>query len=133
MPRMLATADFIQSFELPRRRRPASIRGANAKVDLVSAEFSADHLPNAPGSVNPIMPAGAGAIGYQSVIQLIPQGASLSAAAAVSADRRYVRIGVVPLFSTITDVFTFTFIGGTGGNGGGGFGGGGQGGGVNAP
>lgn len=126
MPRMFATASLMQSFELPTPRRPASIRGIDPKVDLVSAEFAADHLPGLAGSADPGMPAGAGVIGYQSLVQLIPQGASLSAAATVSADRRYVRIGVVPLFSSITDVFTFTFIGGAPGQVGGG-------GGVNAP
>ncbi len=119
-PRMVADTDFLQPFELPQQRRPASLLGTDAKVDQVAAEFAAEHLPNMPSPAKPGMPAGAGAIGYQSVIQLIPQGASLSAAAVVSADRRYVRIGVVPLFSTITDVFTFTFIGGTGGIGRGG-------------
>jgi hypothetical protein len=40
----------------------------------------------------------------------------LNAAAVVSPDRRYVRLAVSPVFSTITDVFTFSFVGGaTGG------------------
>lgn len=137
-PRMVAFADFLQSFELPAQRRPASIRGTDPKVDLVAAEFAGEHLPALAGGADPGMPAGAGVIGYQSVVQFIPNGASLSAAAVVSADRRYVRIGVVPLFSSITDVFTFTFIGGAPGQVGGGsvvggIGGGLPGGGGNAP
>ncbi len=119
MPRMVAGPSFLQPFDLPQQRRPASLRGTDAKVDLVAAEFAAEHMPNMPGAGEPGMPAGAGAIGYQSVVQVIPEGISMSAAAVVSADRRYVRIGVVPLFTTITDVFTFTFHGGTGGGGGG--------------
>jgi general secretion pathway protein D len=46
----------------------------------------------------------------------------------VSADRRYVRIAVAPIFSTIGDVQTFTFAGSSqpanGGGAGGGLGGG---------
>jgi hypothetical protein len=56
----------------------------------------------------------AGAVGYQPVVQVIPEGAQVTASAVVSADRRYVRISALPLFSNITDVFTFTFIGGGG-------------------
>jgi hypothetical protein len=65
----------------------------------------------------------AGAVGFQPVVAIIPEGAQLTTGAVVSADRRYVRINALPLFSTITDVFTFDFIGGGGGgamNGGGG-------------
>ena len=66
----------------------------------------------------------AGAIGFRPVIQVIPDGATLQAQAIVSPDRRYVRIGVVPTFSNITDVFTFTTVAGiAAGNGGNGFGG----------
>jgi hypothetical protein len=51
-----------------------------------------------------------GAIGFQPVIQTIPDGATFSASAVVSPDRRYVRMGVNPSFSNITDVFTFSFV-----------------------
>ncbi len=57
----------------------------------------------------------AGAVGFQPIVTVIPEGNSLSAAAVVSADRRYVRMGVFPLFSDITNVFTFTFVSGAGG------------------
>ncbi len=59
-------------------------------------------------------PGGAltGAVGYQPIIQLIPDGAQLRAGVVVSPDRRYVRIGVSPTFSNLTDVFTFSFING---------------------
>jgi hypothetical protein len=65
----------------------------------------------------------AGAVGFQPIVTVIPEGNSLSAAAVVSADRRYVRLGVFPLFSDITDVFTFSFVSGAGGVIGGGGGG----------
>jgi hypothetical protein len=35
----------------------------------------------------------------------------MTAAAVVSADLRYVRLAVVPSFSTLSEVFTFTFVG----------------------
>jgi hypothetical protein len=44
----------------------------------------------------------------------------MSALAIVSADRRYVRITTSPMFTSITDVFTFSFTGATGPNLGGG-------------
>jgi hypothetical protein len=75
-----------------------------------------------------------GAVGYQPVIITLPQGASLTATAVISADRRYVRISAGPLFSQITQVQTFNFASGAsgmspvpGGGGTGGFGGGGGG------
>jgi hypothetical protein len=73
-------------------------------------------------------------IGYQPQIQTFLDGTSLFVQAVVSADRRYVRLSVTPLFQNITDVFTFSFLsgggGGAGGAGGGAGGGGAGGGGV---
>lgn len=54
----------------------------------------------------------AGAIGYAPVVQVIPEGTSMSAQAIISADRRYVRLGIQPVFNDITDVFTFTYLNG---------------------
>jgi hypothetical protein len=66
-----------------------------------------------------------GAVGYQPVIQVLPEGAQLGAAAVVSADRRYVRVAVVPYFSGVAEVNIFNTAtgsntsgqGGTGGQG----------------
>jgi hypothetical protein len=66
-----------------------------------------------------------GAVGYQPVIITLPEGANLAATAVVSADRRYVRITAVPLFSGVAEVNTFNSAsgqsaagrGGTGGRG----------------
>lgn len=66
----------------------------------------------------------AGAVGFQPVIRIVPEGSQLSAMAVVSPDRRYVRISSFPLFTTITDVFTFSFVSGAGSAAGGGTGGG---------
>lgn len=58
-------------------------------------------------------PTGAvtGVVGFQPVVQFIPDGVQLTALALVSGDRRYVRISASPLFTNITDVFTFTTTG----------------------
>lgn len=69
-------------------------------------------------------------VGYQPQIAVIPDGVSLTVTGIVSADRRYVRLQVVPFFTSITDVFTFSYAaaGGQGTTGGGGAAGGGAGG-----
>ena len=79
-----------------------------------------------------------GAVGYQPVIITLPEGANLAATAVISADRRYVRITCVPLFSGIAEVHTFNmasgdvgrYSAGTGGQGYGGLFGPNQGGGT---
>lgn len=48
-------------------------------------------------------------VGYSPIITTLPQGASLTAGAVVSPDRRYVRINATPFFSTIGPVHTFNF------------------------
>lgn len=67
-----------------------------------------------------------GAVGYQPVIITLPEGTNLSVTGVVSADRRYVRVTCIPLFSRITDVRIFNtssgeetqgMIPGTGGRG----------------
>jgi hypothetical protein len=53
-----------------------------------------------------------GAVGYSPIVQILSEGATLTARAVVSGDRRYVRLNVSPVFSTISDVFTFSIQGG---------------------
>ncbi len=60
------------------------------------------------GGVGQITQRGS-AIGYTPVVTQIAEGVRMSAMATVSGDRRYVRINANPVFSSITDVFTFTF------------------------
>jgi hypothetical protein len=54
---------------------------------------------------------GTGAVGYQPILTTLPTGTNLGATGVVSADRRYVRITVAPIFSEVGDVQTFTFAG----------------------
>src|SRR5436853_5284427 len=79
---------------------------------------------------------GFGSVGFTPQITVLPEGVSMTVQAVISADRRYVRLTVVPSFTAITDVQTFSFASGVGvggqtgfgggqGGGGGGFGGGG--------
>ncbi len=73
-----------------------------------------------------------GAVGYQPVIIVLPEGTNFGATGVVSADRRYVRITCVPVFSAISQVHTFNIDTGATNNtpgigtGGGGFSGGGS-------
>ncbi len=159
----LGSDEALVTFDLAGGRRQDALveeQVANAvKQEVVRRDVLAQQLAalTSPGGPNPQMarlpnrfnggvPRG-GAVGYQPVITILPEGASLSATAVISADRRYVRITSVPFFSGIAEVNTFNFAtggggqtgGGTGGQGfggmgggqgaGGGFGGGGQGGG----
>jgi len=57
---------------------------------------------------NPLNPlTGGNSVGYQPVIVVLPTGANLQANAVISADRKYVRISCVPIFSHISSVTTF--------------------------
>lgn len=53
------------------------------------------------------------AAAQQPVIVVLSEGTFLTVQAVVSADRRFVRLTVIPFFSTIGDVDTFTFTGET--------------------
>ena len=53
------------------------------------------------------------AVAQQPVITVLTEGTSLSVQAVVSQDRRFVRLTLVPFFSQIGDVDTFTFDGDT--------------------
>jgi hypothetical protein len=83
------------------------------------------------------VPAAAQAIGFQPIPAPLPSGVQLNVTPSVSADRRYVRIGVNAGFQTIEGFSTFSVPaavsgGGAGMNGLLGFGGGGAGGGAGA-
>ncbi|MFM8494447.1 MAG: hypothetical protein ACKOEM_02830 [Planctomycetia bacterium] len=102
----------------------AGIDDPGAAASL-SQSRSGGGAPGVPG-----LPFGrGGAVGYQPVITTLPEGTNMSAMAVVSADRRYVRATVTPLFSGVGQVTQFNFSGGGArGGGGGGMGGGGMGG-----
>jgi hypothetical protein len=80
---------------------------------------------NTPGGNSGFFPFLQGAVGYQPIIITLPEGANLAATAVVSADRRYVRVTALPIFSGISQVNVFNMatgdnfegLGGTGGQG----------------
>ena len=89
-------------------------------------------------SLTPVV--GIGSVAYSPNVQTIDEGIEMQVTAVISADRRFVRLTVIPTFTNVIDIFSYTFAGGAGAagqGGGGGFGaqggggvGGGGGGGV---
>jgi type II secretory pathway component GspD/PulD (secretin) len=55
-------------------------------------------------------------VGFQPQITVLPEGVQMTVQAVLSADRRYVRLTVIPSFTAITDVQQFSFIGAAGGS-----------------
>jgi hypothetical protein len=125
----LTDKDALVVFDLDNGRRTepleeAQLAGAVARQQQVSQAVLAEQIES--GSDPRILSAlsdpmrrrqalGAlglgGAVGYQPIIQVLPEGAQMGAIGVISADRRYVRISTAPTFSTIGDVQTFTFAG----------------------
>ena len=88
------------------------------KVTLFNGQLG--HVESAvrrPFVISLIPTVGFFSTGFQPVIAVIPEGITLDVTAVVSADRRFVRLTVSPIFSNITDVFTFSFVGGSTGGG----------------
>lgn len=118
------------------------------KVTLFNGQqASVQSNVNRPFVISVAPTVGFNSVGYQPVIQFVPDGVTLTVSAVISADRRFVRLNVTPFFSNVTDVFTYSINGGgtgvqaqggngqlgqqgQGGLGGGGLGGGGGGGGL---
>ena len=66
---------------------------------------------NTPFVTSVIPVVGDFAVAHQPVITLLPDGTNLNVTAVVSDDRRFVRLQLVPFFSQVTSVSTFTFDG----------------------
>jgi hypothetical protein len=115
-------------FDLDRGRRneplqAAQLAGAVKRQQALSRAVLAQQISS--GSDPRVIPGGSasdfarraalfggrGAVGFQPIIQVLPEGTMMSVFGVVSADRRYVRVAVAPIFSTIGDVTTFTFAG----------------------
>ena len=106
---------------LPWQRVPAAL-APGAVVPAVAGQAAFPPAIAGPAGIPPVANisnvtqaalSGAGglAVGYQPVVEWIPQGVTMTAAAVVSNDLRYVRLAVTPSITTITEVFTFTFVG----------------------
>jgi general secretion pathway protein D len=84
------------------------------KVTLFNGQFaSVTDTTTTPFVVSVIPVVGDFAAAHQPVILWLPEGTNLSVNAVVSPDRRFVRMTVIPFFSQIGDVDTFTFEGTT--------------------
>lgn len=84
------------------------------KVTLFNGQQAAVSDTSQRPFVTSIIPVvGDFAAAHQPVIVVLNEGTSLSVQAVVSADRRFVRLTLVPFFSKIGDVQTFTFAGKT--------------------
>jgi hypothetical protein len=124
----LGDKDAMVVFDLKKGRRTeplqaAQLAGAMKRQSEVGRAVLAQQLSSgSDDSVLPVRPlsdwarraaffGGRGAVGFQPIIQVLPEGTTLGVSGVVSSDRRYVRISVAPVFSIIGDVQTFTFAG----------------------
>lgn len=89
----------------------AAARQANVLANIAAADAATTVDTGTGTGTTPIITPFVlqGAVGYQPIIITLPEGANLEATAVVSADRRYVRISCVPLFSQISKVTTFNY------------------------
>jgi hypothetical protein len=102
-----------------RRQRQAAVIPVRADVMLAGrGHTTLQQLSSGSISVGQVTPfatgaipnVGGGGVGYQPVVQIINEGATLAAMATITGDRRYVRLTLSPQFNDITDVFTFSFV-----------------------
>ena len=110
---LLGTTDSIIRISLANGRRMNADALVPKPVKQTSRRGSGTAIlsqisPSPVGSIATV--GGGGAVGYQPVISVISEGIAMNALATVSGDRRYVRINAAPVFSSITDVFTFSFV-----------------------
>ena len=82
------------------------------KVTLFNGQFAnITDTQNRPFVTSVIPVVGDFAVAQQPVIMVLAEGTQLSVQAVVSSDRRFVRLTMMPMFSQIGDVDTFTFEG----------------------
>jgi hypothetical protein len=120
----LGDQDSVVVFDLKDGRRTESLaevqvaNAANAQIQLNQAVLAQQlgSLSNSSAALQlglsrqglaggPLV--GRGAVGFQPVIITLPTGTNFTATGVISADRRYVRITALPLFSAIGQVTTF--------------------------
>jgi uncharacterized membrane protein YgcG len=125
----LTDKDAMVVFDLNHGRRTeplqaAQLASAIKRQEAISRAVLAQQIGSGSDpSVSPVRPGSfdfarqqalfgrQGAVGFQPIIQVLPEGRMMSALGVVSADRRYVRVAVSPIISSIGDVQTFTFAG----------------------
>ncbi len=82
-------------------------RGAQSAQQHVAYQFANNQ--GAFGNVRSVAAQTGFGIGYQPVISVINDGVTLSVAAVVSADRRYVKMAISPAFNSLVELTTFAF------------------------
>ncbi len=104
-------ANAVANANAAAQQNLAAINDPNAAAALINSRLS---LPGNNGQgqgqggfIPFVFPQGA--VGYQPVITVLPEGTNMMATAVISADRRYVRIAALPFFSAIGDVQTFNY------------------------
>lgn len=93
---------------LMKAAHPASADDAHAVA--AAREFARSRRRRSGGAPVGSRAGNFSAVGFQPIVALIPDGVSMNASAVVSADRRYVHISATPVFTALSDVFTFSFI-----------------------
>ncbi len=109
------TEPLAVGWPIPLRKRPGPARPARTGTRLVQRlGVSTPEQRQAARRFFQAHPARkprrASAVGYSPVISILSEGASATALAVVAGDRRYVRISIAPVFSTLVDVATFSFV-----------------------
>ncbi|MDA0834823.1 MAG: hypothetical protein O2955_19080 [Planctomycetota bacterium] len=120
----LSNSDQIYRIEVPDGRRQESTElaepvdnrqgnhhGGRSSIQLVGHDRdSREAKRRFQESRLQLAPLNAFNVGYQPIISTLAEGAAMNAMAVISGDRRYVRISVSPNFSSVTDIFTFSFL-----------------------
>ena len=84
------------------------------KITMFNGQFATiNDTSNRPFVTSVVPVVGDFAVAQQPVILVLAEGTQLSVQAVVSSDRRFVRLTMMPMFSQIGDVDTFTFEGRT--------------------
>ncbi|MEM6654411.1 MAG: hypothetical protein AAF596_01285 [Planctomycetota bacterium] len=106
-------ADAVEEQQLARALERQQLVGQTVLAQQLSTLADPDVLPLRPEDRVRARRAlaGGGAVGFQPVIQVLPDGTQFVVNAVASADRRYVIVRPSPNFTTIGDVSTFTFAG----------------------
>jgi hypothetical protein len=106
---------LVDNTPRPRQIPWRALPSARAPGAVVPAVGGSGVAPPGLGNFPPFAGGAGGspglAVGYQPDITEINEGVTMTAAAVVSSDLRYVRLAINPSFTTITEVFTFTFVG----------------------
>jgi len=107
--------DSQKTSQLPTHHRSDAVRPLSKAAQASFKSFRVSRQTGAGISTGRQVPVvtgsqNVGGIANQPVITVIPEGISLSGAAVISPDRRYVRLSLSPQFTNVTEIFTFSFL-----------------------